>query len=350
MKFLHVYTFILFFIQIAPANTKKDIIPEKVIICGICKNVGSTLVKTIPIVEKIASLFSDYQIIIYENNSTDNTVKILQKWARDNNNITFMHENLSQEAIANIVVNFLEDKTPFRPELISRARNIVLEKAMSATYDDYPYIIWLDLDFKYEPHYDGIIETFTTTQEWDAVFAYGIDPNKCFWDWFALRDTIDPLGPELLGWSWYVPKKLTLSVDAPWYPVFSAFGGCGIYKKESIKGCHYSALVTHDLELLYKKIISSQFYQQHPRIIEYKNSLNHFSQIITLSHSNICQRVLKDESIGIRLTDNKDALVWRMNSFTYQFPVVCEHVSFHASMINNGHDKLFINPRLIFNY
>jgi hypothetical protein len=50
-------------------------------------------------------------------------------------------------------------------------------------------------------------------------------------------------------------------------------------------------------------------------------------------------------SQGIYLFDKE--LFYR-NCSGYNFPVLCEHVPFHAAMIARGYDKLFILPPLIY--
>ena len=46
-------------------------------ICGPVKNCGSYLNKVLENIEKIGSLFNDYTILIYYDQSTDNTLQIL---------------------------------------------------------------------------------------------------------------------------------------------------------------------------------------------------------------------------------------------------------------------------------
>lgn len=328
-------------------NIESNIIPEKVVICGVCKNVQNPLPYTIKIIENIGSLFKDYRVIVYENNSIDSTVNILKKWQNKNSKIKFYSENINQKNLTKVIINKCKGDF-FRPELIARARNIVLDKAMSSEYEDFQYIIWMDMDFTIPPHLNGIIEVFKANKEWDAVFANGISPASGYWDWYAFRDNVDPLGPELLGHDWYVPKHLSFNKTDDWYPVYSAFGGCGIYKKSSIQGCRYSALVTKDLEIAAKKIINTL--NTHPKILKYFADLNKLTSKIFIDHPRINLSDISDSKVGVILQNSNDALVWKMNSFTYKYPTVCEHVTFHASMIANGHDKLFVNPRMVFTY
>ena len=221
---------------------------------------------------------------------------------------------------------------------------------MSDEFKDYTYVIWLDMDFKIAPNLEGIYELFKGTRDWDAVFAYGIDPPGTYWDWYAFRDKAEPLGSETLGntW-WYLPKTFKLNKHDSWYPVYSAFGGCGIYKKSSIEGCRYSAVVTKDLEDLTKKILVETD-PSNKSIQIYYDLLKKTSTFVNLFEAKTGLDPITDPAVGIFLSQDQNAPVFRMSSFVYQYPSVCEHVTFHASMIMRGHGKLFINPRIVFHY
>jgi glycosyltransferase involved in cell wall biosynthesis len=330
--------------QTVPANS----IPERVLICGVCKNVENRLPNTMDIIEKIGSLCEDYQIIVYENNSTDRTVEILKKWKKKNRRLHLTTENIDPSILDQSIVNMTQENTFFHPEAIARARHLVLDIAMSDKYEDFPYIIWIDMDFKIAPCFEGIVEVFQANQEWDAVFAYGVDPRNIYWDWYAFRHEEYPIGPDLLGdYWWRINKEFFLNENDPWYPVYSAFGGCGIYKKSSIVGCRYSGIVTKDLEIVAKQIIEEKC--DHSQITIYRANNQALSSLTSITDPVPHLPQIKDPNVGVLLQDD-DPLIWRMNFFVYQYPSVCEHVTFHASMIARGHNKLFINPRLIFTY
>lgn len=323
-------------------------IPEQVLICGVCKDVETRLESTKKIMESIGNLFDDYRILVYENNSTDHTAEILQHWVKTNPKVWVQSENLSKNELEDLIINVHSDGRLFVPEQIARARNIVLKEIFNPIYDDFPYVIWMDMDFLRFPNLEGFIDTFNSSQEWDAVFAYGIAPNHMYWDWYAFRDSIYPFGPELLGMDWFgMDRQLSLSEQDTWYPVYSAFGGCGIYKKSSIYGCVYSALATVDLETHFKKLMEQQ---NHPQILKYSMLNQQLKDTCLLTIATPYLPLIQNSEIGIVLQQGENALLWRMNSFVYQYPVVCEHVPFHASMILRGHDKLYINPKLVFRY
>lgn len=319
-------------------------IHEQVLICGVCRDVAPRLEKMKSIVESIGNLFDDYRILLYENNSTDQTPDVLFAWAQENPRIWLKSECISEQELEERAIN-----AHFRPEQIARARNIVLEEALKPTYEDFPYLIWIDMDFVREPDLEGFIDTFQSPLEWDAVFAYGLSPNQLYWDWYAFRDAKNPIGPELLGMEWYTmeEERKQTSPDSSWHPVYSAFGGCGIYKKSSIQGCRYSAIVTPDLERHAKKLMKTIY---NPQIIRYLNLNKTLESIYLIEEAKPHLPPISNPNCGIRLHTDPDALIWRMNTFVYQYPSVCEHVPFHASMIIRNHGKLFINPKLVFRY
>lgn len=322
-------------------------IPHKAVICGVCKDNASRVLHSMRIMEKIGKLFEDYRVIIYENNSSDETPTLVRTWQEENNKVFALTETVTHAELENTIVNRYEDGKFFTPELIARARNIVLEIALSNKYQDFDTVIWIDMDFVIEPNYDAIPEIFKAQREWDAVFAYGVDPYYHYWDWYALRDRKYPMAAELIGKRSSFYKQLILDPLGDWYPVYSAFGGCGIYKKESIRNCHYSALVTDDLARVMANFIQEN--QSNPMVQQYLKDAQNCNDIIVLKPS-VKGYDLTNPEVGIVTTPDQPRIVWRMNSDVFKFPAVCEHVTFHASMIKNGHAKLFINPRLIFHY
>jgi glycosyltransferase involved in cell wall biosynthesis len=326
------------------------IIPQNVLLCGVCKDIAQRITHSMKIMEKIGAMFNDYRIIVYENNSSDQTPQLIHDWQIRNPKVLALSESLSKSDFDAIIINRHLNGKYFRPELIARARNVVLQKAMSAAYEDFTYIIWMDMDFILEPNYAGIQEVFETDRAWDAVFAYGIGPHNQHWDWYALRDSVYPLGSETLGYDWWcLPKQLILKSTSGWYPVYSAFGGCGIYKKDSIKDCFYSSLVTDDLASSLERLIQKDE-KNHAMVRKYLNDIGNLKKIIAILHPSPDMPNITDPQIGIRTNQDPNSITWRMSTDVYKYPAVCEHVPFHASMIVRGHDKLFINPRLVFHY
>lgn len=324
-------------------------LPQKVVICG----VGKTVAPFFPVmkenIERIGALFADYRVIVYENDSTDETPLLFHDWARQNHKVLAISEQVSDEEFAKSCVNREIHGWFYRPERIARARNTVLDLALSPTYADFSYLIWVDLDFTTPFSLHAIEEVFTTTTPWDGVFANGLDQNNNYFDWYAFRDATYPIGAELLGDSWWsIKKNLTLRPGDPWHPVYSAFGGLGIYKKSSIEGCRYSAIVTPEMERVYQTILEETKENRLTRsYLAQKKDILYLARINSPS-PHLPKR--QEAHLGVLLSDRPTPLIWRMNSGVCQYPSTCEHVAFHASMRARGYTKLYIHPNLILRY
>lgn len=312
-------------------------IQEKVLICGIGRNIEAAVPNTIRSTTELGSRFLDYRVILYENNSHDQTKALLRKWAEENPKVLLRSENLSKKQLA----KELSMKVLNRTELIARARNIVLNTAMKKEFDDYKYVIWADLDFLEPWDVESIVETILhPSQEWDAVFAYGA------YDLFALRSAEWPIGFELLGLPYLaklkeIEKEFILDREGPWKKVYSAFGGLGIYKREALRGCRYSGVVTKDLET-----VTLQWLQE-ARAKENICFLRDYEELLSQTTPidlPLLNREQLPDQIGVKIPKGK--IVWFSCTPNTTLPWTCEHVPLHASMSLLGHDKLFINPKI----
>lgn len=299
-------------------------IEEKVLLCGIIKNAGTVIDKSLNLCIKTGEMFTDYKIIIYENNSTDNTKKILNNY-KSNKNFVIISEDISEETIIqhNISKNC-------RIQNISNARNKVLNEVRKPEYSDYSYIIFYDLDTSFWS-IQGIYDSFSKRDKWnwDVVYANGLNNRGYYYDIYAYRDH-DNFGPELLGELFWktVPKneiKLSLNINSDdLIPVFSAFGGIGIYKKKVFDEDSFGYLLTDDIKIFYNNLIS--------------HNKEKIENTTLTAITNPCKTTRNGFS--------ENGLFWKHNS-GFNDIVVCEHVVLNISLLNKGY-KIFINPKMIY--
>ena len=330
------------------SNLYAAIIPEKVLICGICKNIEKAIPNTMQSATELGKQFSDYRVIIYENNSTDQTKQLFQTWAKKDPHVIFMSECLSKKELA----RQLKMKVSNRTEAIARARNKILDVIIQDKYEDYKYVIWADLDFLNPWDVKNIVNTILQPEhEWDAVLANGA------YDLFAFRDPEFPIGFELLGEKYWqnldrIRARFSLDPNGPWRKVYSAFGGLGIYKRQAIKGCRYSGVVTKDLERAIMAWLEIAKQNENVCLWDEYQQLLSTVEVIDLVKECLSERKLFPRELGIRLQNEHGLgkIIWFSCTRKCTLPWTCEHVPFHASMALRGHDKLFINPRLISNH
>jgi glycosyltransferase involved in cell wall biosynthesis len=291
--------------------------PEKILICGVCQNVENSFIYTKRSIEELGSRFSDYAVIIYENNSTDDTARLYREWANTNPKVTFISENMHPL-----------DLPWTRYERIARARNLVLAHARKPQYSDFPYFIMADLDFMYLWPIDEIVRSINLPIEWDCISANGVRRKSYLYqDRLAFRDERYPFGPDILA-SW------GKEVLATWFrisgeelvPVFSAFGGLAIYKTATLLKFNYSGVATSELEEFYRQIIDRLPQDSH-----------HLQQYLAQNHLSS-----KDEAC--------EQSVFFRSEWGDNIQCCCEHVPLHAAMYIHGYNKFFINPKMYIYY
>jgi hypothetical protein len=183
----------------------------------------------------MAPLFKTFKMLIYENDSEDNTVNILKKFKKKHKYFDYISENIQDDLTCTNVLS--------RTEILAHGRNTLLNHIQG-----FDYMIMVDLD--------DVISTFKPSQlkylfenkEWDALFAN----CETYYDVSALRIEKDK-------WTHACPFKvidydcwkkvhyhkstrfvsqhqIKIPSSAPLIPVNSAFGGFGIYKVNKING------------------------------------------------------------------------------------------------------------------
>lgn len=306
------------------SSTLNPQISEKVLICGVCRNIEKAVPNTLQSIQDLGSRFSEYRAIVYENNSTDQTKKLLRNWADKDPHVIFLSEQLSRRRLS----QQLRMNVPFRTAKIARARNIVLDVAMKKDFDDFKYVVWADLDFLEPWDVDAIVETILhPEQEWDAVLANGA------YDLFSIRTPEFPIGWELIGdlfWEHLdqIRELFVFDAKSPWKKVYSAFGGIGVYKRDAIRGCRYSGVATKDLE----KVVTHWLY-----LARQKKDILFLKEYDALLSNGT-------DDVGVYLPRGK--VLWSTHTKEVTLPWVCEHIPFHASMALHGRDRIFINPKI----
>jgi len=222
----------------------------KVILCSIVRNVGKQLAKNIPQIEKLMSHFDSYEIIIFENDSIDNTKEILNKWAISNKNVTFLSEDNKTITIPNKLLNNVNPfYSRFRISKMCTYRNKYLEYLENNNYNA-DYIIIIDLDIP-QINVEAIYNAITNKHPWDFIasnsYFFNKNLQKVYYDSYALT----PLGQESIP---QTENSIETNQTAfsnikpgmPLFPVYSAFGGIGIYKSETLYKLRYTCIENDD--------------------------------------------------------------------------------------------------------
>jgi len=212
---------------------------SRVAITGLARNVADVLPLTIGRVEDLGSLFADYRVFIYENDSTDDTRQLLGRWACANRRVDVTSEDLSDPVHPT-------SRCLARAERMACYRRSCQERVL-ARCGHFDFTILIDLDILGGFSLDGIASSFGQPG-WDFVGANGLVFRRhalAFnhvrqYDTWALRFDADlaPLPTSSAG-------GIVFGRGEPLVPVTSCFGGVGIYRMEAFRAGRYA---TDDVE------------------------------------------------------------------------------------------------------
>jgi hypothetical protein len=297
------------------------------IICGVVKNCADKIDANMNLAIKTGEQFNAYKLVIYENNSTDKTKELLKKYKT----AKIISEDIDPETIRKTsqIWSYKEitgSDHPCRIEQIANARNRVIDEISKPEYDEFTHVVWIDLDSN-GWSIEGIGNSFLQTTQWDVIYANGINPNRTYYDMYALRTLANPdlcFGPEIVGEHFWKNLKTNLNFmnESALIPTCSAFGGIGIFKREIFKKYRYDCMVNPAVKTFYKNIVSNS------RLNDKYNGL------------------IKNPDTKFPNGYLEENIFWKSNS-GYDKPVVCEHVCLNLELYNNGY-KMFINPKMLY--
>ena len=220
---------------------------KNVIICGIVRDCDKNLSRNIPVIEKIASYFKNYQVVLFENNSKDKTKDILKQWEKKNTNIRVFINDFDESKYKNIPIpdGFNPAYSKRRIQKMTDYRNLYLEYIEKNNLNA-DYIIIVDMDVR-NIDIKGVITSFGTSQQWDAIAAnsHSLSPKfqKRQHDTYALIEDEKDMLPQTekmidenrISWA-------SLQKNMPFIRVSSAYGGLAIYRFEAIKNLRYKII------------------------------------------------------------------------------------------------------------
>lgn len=229
-------------------------------ICGPVKNCGPYLKKVLENIEKIGEIFDDYKIIIYYDNSSDNTLSILKEYQLINPRLIFYVNK--------------KPMSKFRTHNIAIARNYCL-KYIRENKDQFPYFIMMDFDdvncknINIEPlknslkrhDWDGL--SFNTTPYYYDIWGLSIWPF-CF-SYNHFNDNYN-YHSKIRN---YMINKLRNLKHGQLLPCISSFNGFSIYRTEKFLNTYYDGRVR--LDLFPKEYIQSHLKAQKSRTIVYRD-------------------------------------------------------------------------------
>lgn len=341
-----------------------------IVLCGVCKNVISTL----PVIraafeELMAKAGVPCWGVFYENNSDDGTDAELLKWAAEMpDQIKVRCERFTKEEELSRCVARTFDNQPCRMERIAYARNQLLKMLVGelrspnpSSSGDVPvptvpvggaggkaprYVIMIDMDNPVPFPVGQVLRCIARDPDgFDALICNGLNSMGYMYDTYAYRDAQFPFGPEIMReafWSGHHQYYVQTAVHGrtlfhnqqmkhnpallPYIPIASGFNGMCIFRWEAIMGVRYSAVPTAEMNAEYKSLNCIP-----------DNVKTHFN----------------GASVGMYLfpkNGNNNNNIFYFHNSGYNFPIVCEHVPFFAGMRARNYRRIYLCTDLVWNW
>lgn len=214
------------------------------VVCTLVRDVEHKIPAIIKKAEAMGKLFADYRILLVENDSSDNTRKLLLEWKNKNPRVTILGCGVNFEGKCS--VNIARKKTDehaisrWRIEKMVYLRNIYLNY-LKKHYSNFDYALVWDADTIGSVYLDGILNSmgwFAKNPEMEGVCANGIKRfvlPKVFYDTYAINEHTDNFHSDNMRSHHYKKAILTqYSRGEPLAHVKSCFSGFTIYRIDSL--------------------------------------------------------------------------------------------------------------------
>jgi hypothetical protein len=266
---------------------------KKCCICGTIKDCEKYLKDVFKNIKKITELFDDYYIIVYYDNSSDNTLKTLIEY---------------QKRFKIYIYHNKKYKSKYRTHRIAYGRNYCL-KIINKYFSDFKYFIMMDFDDVCTNKINiSLLKKYVDNDSsWDALsfnkskyydlWALSIRPY--IFSYIHFNNPYDILDNMNI----YITNQLSLLKNNELLPCFSAFNGFAIYKTEVFRDCIYDGNIRLDL-------IPFEYLKE---TIEY----------------------------------NKSEIVFNKYEWLKTKKEDCEHRSFHFEAIKKNNARIFISPEIL---
>jgi hypothetical protein len=238
---------------------------RKVVFATLTRNSSDRIQDNLQTFERIGSKCLDYKIIVYENDSTDNTRAVLENLVSDK--IFLIGENNNSPKFGPV-------KSVDRIKFMTHYRDS-LKKYIVDHFSDYDYVVIFDSDFINFSE-NGIYNSFgwiSSSSDIDCIAGNSYQIRNVFGNGDAIWN-YDSWAFRLSEWNSFAPSTISplqsYSSDL-WFGFFitpnggnpfcalSAFGGCAIYKYNKYEVGKYSIEPFNDCDhVLFHHNISKQ--------------------------------------------------------------------------------------------
>lgn len=199
---------------------------SNLVICGLIRDAEKHISFLVRRIEKLGSMFKSYKVVLYENDSIDQTKNLLKVWSSLNKNVEIISEVLKRERNE-------QDHSLKRRQDMAYYRNKYLTRVNELESD---YVIILDTDI-HGFSYNGILNSLGWNLDvcGSNGVVYKSEENgkvrRIYYDSWAYLDKENKSEQE--------KNLMTFQNGEDPIEVDSCFGGLAIYKSKVLKDVKY---------------------------------------------------------------------------------------------------------------
>lgn len=234
------------------ARGRQVIRTQTVVFSLLARNISYNLPALIVKLESIGSHFHDYRVIIFENDSVDDSRERIKAWVQSNRRVELLdccHFGSCDCRLKKGDLRAIGMRSYTRVNTLKQYRQALLHQAQTK-YGHFDYYIITDSDISGGIYLDGFLSTFAhDNDEWDAVFANGVTTvpflhNSLLpYDGFAFIGSDQDYDYTATDLEEFRNQSKHLRtgriVDAQWIQCKSGFNGMSIFKMASIRSASY---------------------------------------------------------------------------------------------------------------
>ncbi len=228
-------------------------INKTVLITALARDCNYSLIRNIPLVEKLRESFAKSYVLVVENDSVDGTKETLINWQKQSAGVKLVMNDFNTLTIPEISSDYPDPgSSMYRISKMVKYRNVYIDYANNFE-EEIDYLIVIDIDI-ISFSVSGVINAIIKApSDWGGLFANGcqywrlgkLDLFRRQYDLFAFKENIT----DVLNSKYRFAHKR--SIDAcisknAYYECISAFGGVGIYKWNVVRGQKYVAIQNPD--------------------------------------------------------------------------------------------------------
>lgn len=222
---------------------------KSVVFAGCCINIAGKLEKLKARIYHMGSFFRSWDLVIFENDSTDDTRSLLAQWAQEDSRVHLIPCPEDDKCLLkNKRAVSYGGRSETRMKLMSDFRNRILQYVV-AHFSDRDVLCMMDLDLAGPISAEGFLYSFGVYDEWDVMTAFGVTGLSglfFYYDTFAyddyeVQDHLQTLNLRIL----YRTSQARRG-HGTLIPVRSAFAGLGLYKMNLFQGAQYPTYTPKD--------------------------------------------------------------------------------------------------------